>query len=73
MALDTALHLGGVLYENVGAGDWLGFTVTGLAVNEVSRIEALADQLGTNFLVSEAFAHAAALCRPHLRSLLRHA
>jgi adenylate cyclase len=73
MALDTALHLGDVFYGNIGAGDWLDFTVIGLAVNEASGIEALADQLDTNFLVSEAFPHAASLCRPHLRSQERHA
>jgi len=73
MALDTALHLGDALYGNIGAGDWLDFTAIGQAVNEASRIEALADQLDTNFLVSEAFAHAASLCRPHLRSQERHA
>jgi adenylate cyclase len=73
MALDTALHLGDVLYGNVGAGDRLDFTVIGPAVNEASRIEALADQLDTHFLVSETFARAATQCAPHLRSLGRHA
>jgi adenylate cyclase len=73
MALDTALHLGDVFYGNIGAGDWLDFTVIGLAVNEASGIEALAEQLDTNFLVSEAFAHVASLCRPNLRSQERHA
>src|SRR5581483_11163623 len=40
-AVDLALHLGEVLYGNVGAVDRLDFTVIGPAVNEVSRIEAL--------------------------------
>ncbi|MBL4720442.1 MAG: adenylate/guanylate cyclase domain-containing protein [Alphaproteobacteria bacterium] len=73
MALDVALHLGDVFYGNVGAADRLDFTVIGPAVNEASRIEALADQLGTHLVASETFAKAATQCTPHLRSLGRHA
>src|SRR5581483_7165371 len=57
-AVDLALHLGEVLYGNVGAVDRLDFTVIGPAVNEVSRIEALCDRLGRNLLVSAEFAAA---------------
>lgn len=52
MQLDIALHLGDVMYGNVGAADRLDFTVIGAAVNEASRIEALCDQLGRNLLIS---------------------
>jgi len=73
MELDVALHLGDVLFGNVGAADRLDFTVIGPAVNEASRIEALADQLDVNLVVSETFAGAATQCAPYLRSLGRHA
>ncbi|HUK42500.1 MAG TPA: adenylate/guanylate cyclase domain-containing protein [Candidatus Acidoferrales bacterium] len=51
-AVDLALHLGEVLYGNVGAVDRLDFTVIGPAVNETSRIEALCEPLGRRVLVS---------------------
>jgi adenylate cyclase len=59
MELDLALHLGDLVYGNVGSADRLDFTVVGPAVNEASRIEALCAQHGLNLLVSEAFASAA--------------
>ena len=37
-----ALHVGEVLYGNIGSRERLDFTVVGLAVNEVARIEACA-------------------------------
>src|SRR5271166_3538115 len=51
-AVDLALHLGEVLYGNIGAVDRLDFTVIGPAVNEVARIEALCEPLGRKVLVS---------------------
>jgi adenylate cyclase len=57
-AVDLALHLGEVLYGNVGAVDRLDFTVIGPAVNEVSRIEALCEPLGRRVLVSAELAAA---------------
>ncbi len=66
MDLDIALHLGDVLYGNVGATDRLDFTVIGPAVNEASRIETLCEPLGHNVLVSETFAGAAAACAGRL-------
>jgi len=59
-SVDLALHLGDVLYGNVGAVDRLDFTVIGPAVNEVARIEALCQPLGRDMLVSAAFARALA-------------
>ncbi len=59
-SVDLALHLGDVLYGNVGAVDRLDFTVIGPAVNEVARIEALCEPLGRSVLVSAAFATALA-------------
>ena len=51
-AVDLALHLGEVLYDNVGAVDRLDFTVIGPAVNEVARIETLCEPLGRKVLIS---------------------
>lgn len=51
-AVDLALHLGEVLYGNVGAVDRLDFTVIGPAVNEVARIETLCEPLGRRVLIS---------------------
>jgi adenylate cyclase len=58
VTVDIALHVGEVLYGNVGAIDRLDFTVIGPAVNEVARIEALCEPLGRPVLVSAEFATA---------------
>jgi len=57
--VDLALHVGEVLYGNVGAVDRLDFTVIGPAVNEVARIELLCEPLGYKVLVSADLAAAA--------------
>jgi adenylate cyclase len=72
MSVDVALHLGDVLYGNVGAYDRLDFTVIGLAVNEASRIESLCDTIGRNLLVSSTFAEAATQCTGRLVSVGEH-
>jgi adenylate cyclase len=56
--VDLALHIGEVLYGNVGAIDRLDFTVIGPAVNEVARIETLCEPLGHRILVSAELAAA---------------
>ena len=58
VAVDLALHVGEVLYGNVGASDRLDFTVIGPAVNEVARIEALCEPLDRALLISAEFAAA---------------
>jgi adenylate cyclase len=59
VTVDLALHVGDVLYGNVGAADRLDFTVVGPAVNEVARIEALCEPLRHTVLTSAEFAAAA--------------
>jgi adenylate cyclase len=70
--VDLALHVGDVLYGNVGAADRLDFTVIGPAVNEVARIEALCEPLGREVLVSAEFAAAAIESSGRLEPLGRH-
>jgi adenylate cyclase len=71
MELDLVLHLGEVLYGNVGSADRLDFTVIGPAVNEASRIEALCGQYDKRLLVSETFARAATRSRDRLVAIGR--
>ena len=70
-AVDLALHLGEVLYGNVGAVDRLDFTVIGPAVNEVARIETLCEPLGRKVLISAELA-AVVGDRRHLEPLGYH-
>ena len=55
----VALHLGEVLYGNIGSSERLDFTVVGSAVNEASRIEGLCRPLQRKVLMSSAFHDAA--------------
>jgi adenylate cyclase len=72
MDLDIALHLGDVLYGNVGAADRLDFTVIGPAVNEVSRIESMCRALDQDLVISAAFAEAVKPRNDRLASLGRY-
>lgn len=58
LELDIALHLGTVMYGNVGTGARLDFTLIGPTVNEASRLENLCGSLGRNLLASASFATA---------------
>lgn len=51
-----ALHLGEVLYGNIGSGTRLDFTTIGPAVNLAARLEKLAARLGRTIILSAAFA-----------------
>ena len=51
-----ALHLGEVLYGNIGSGNRLDFTCIGPAVNLAARLEKLAAGLGRTIIVSAEFA-----------------
>jgi len=61
-ALDfgISLHLGEVIYGNVGIAERLQFTVVGAAVNEVVRVQDLTKQLGYPLLATSSFAEAVA-------------
>ena len=50
------VHVGDVMYGNIGSTTRLDFTVIGPAVNMASRLEALTKQLGKPVLLSRAFA-----------------
>lgn len=69
LGLGIALHLGEVLYGNVGSAERLDFTAIGPAVNQTSRIESLCKELGVELLISERFAKA---CGRPLRDLGSH-
>ncbi len=51
-----ALHLGEVLYGNIGGANRLDFTCIGPAVNLAARLEKLASRLGRSIVASEDFA-----------------
>ncbi|MCA1454945.1 adenylate/guanylate cyclase domain-containing protein [Bradyrhizobium sp. BRP22] len=50
------VHVGDVMYGNIGSRTRLDFTVIGPAVNMASRLESLTKQLGRKVLLSRAFA-----------------
>jgi adenylate cyclase len=52
----AALHVGEMLWGNIGTADRLDFTAIGPAVNLVSRLEGLCKTLGRTVLISGAFA-----------------
>jgi adenylate cyclase len=52
----VGLHIGEVLYGNIGSRERLDFTVVGPAVNEASRIAAMCRSVDQPILVSDAFA-----------------
>lgn len=63
------LHIGDVIYGNIGIPERLEFTVIGAAANEAARIEGMSKELGNPVMISDAFAR----CYPgELVSLGRH-
>jgi adenylate cyclase len=51
-----ALHVGEVLYGNIGGGNRLDFTCIGPAVNLAARLEKVAAKLGRIIVTSDTFA-----------------
>ena len=54
-----ALHIGDVMYGNIGAEDRLDFTVIGPAVNMAARIQAMCRPLEQDLIISSAMAKSA--------------
>ncbi len=63
------LHVGPVMFGNVGTEDRLDFTVIGPAVNRAARLESLTKELGVPVLASAEFN---AVCQQPLKSLGQH-
>ena len=59
LAFGVGLHVGEVMFGNIGVPERLQFTVIGSAVNEVARLEGLTKELDRPVLASRAFV---ALC-----------
>jgi adenylate cyclase len=68
-----ALHVGELLYGNLGSPRRLDFTVLGAAVNMAARMEAMCGSLDQKVIVSYAFAEASGDARSALVSLGRYA
>lgn len=51
----VGLHIGDVVFGNIGAGDRLAFTTIGAAVNEVARLEELCKTMPSPVLMSGEF------------------
>ena len=56
----VALHVGKILYGNIGGGNRLDFTCIGPAVNLAARLEKIASRLHRTVVASRAFAEASA-------------
>ena len=56
LAFGLALHLGDVLFGNIGLPERVSFSIIGSTVNEVARLEALTKELGRQILATGAFA-----------------
>ncbi|MBK8266340.1 MAG: adenylate/guanylate cyclase domain-containing protein [Nannocystis sp.] len=69
MDLGIGLHVGEVMYGNIGARDRLDFTVIGAVVNEVCRVESLCRTLASPILMTAAFAAACEGARVRSRGI----
>ena len=52
----VALHVGQILYGNIGGGSRLDFTCIGPAINLAARLEKLTGKMGRTIVASEGFA-----------------
>ena len=67
-----ALHIGDVMYGNIGAEDRLDFTVIGPAVNMAARIQAMCRPLEQNLIISSTMAESAVRERKRVVSIGKH-
>jgi adenylate cyclase len=70
LGFGIGLHLGDVMYGNIGTPNRIEFTVIGAAANEAARIESLTKTLGVEFLMSDSVVQQ---LRGKFRSLGKHA
>ncbi|MEM8687939.1 MAG: adenylate/guanylate cyclase domain-containing protein [Pseudomonadota bacterium] len=73
LGFGLSLHVGEVLYGNIGADERLDFTVVGPAVNVAARVQDLCRPLGKDVLVSSAFYDAVGRSDVVLEPVGRHA
>jgi len=64
LAFGIGLHMGDVLYGNIGTPTRIEFTVIGAAANEAARIESLTKTLGVPLILSAPVARHVPGCRP---------
>jgi adenylate cyclase len=69
LGFGIALHVGRVMYGNIGTRRRLDFTVIGAPVNEVCRVEALTRELGVDVLFTREFLQVAGLPEAAVRTL----
>lgn len=62
----VGLHVGDVVYGNIGVPERLQFTVIGSTANEVARLESLTKTLGRRVLASDRFAAQVDMAWEHL-------
>ena len=67
-----ALHLGDVMYGNIGAENRLDFTVVGPAVNMTAGIQAMCRPLEQDLIISSAMAGSAVRERKRIVSIGRY-
>ena len=67
-----ALHLGDLMYGNIGAENRLDFTVIGPAVNMAARIQAMCRPLEQDLIISSAVARSAVRERKRIVSIGRY-
>jgi adenylate cyclase len=69
ISFGIALHVGEVMYGNVGTDQRLDFTIIGPAANVVTRLEGLCKRLGHSVVASDRFAQA---CNRAMRHVGAH-
>lgn len=67
-----ALHIGDLMYGNIGAEDRLDFTVIGPAVNMAARLQAMCRPLEQDLIISSAMANSAVREHKRIVSIGQH-
>jgi adenylate cyclase len=69
LAYGLALHVGDMMFGNIGTPERLSFSVIGPSVNQVARLEALTKEVGRPIVASRAFTDS---CPANWESLGKH-